>query len=126
MAIGQDLELELLDLTQMVIVYVDQNIVPLELRMNDFSRSFSNEAHQLQVELLELRRQLQELAVQNSDGQDVSLCLEIAVEDTDEIIAERSEYIFATTNIVITFSLRLRRRPIYLVVLVPVGLSSLL
>ena len=125
-AFGQDLEQELLETIEQAISYLDLNVVPLELRMQGFSRTFGNEVRQLQVETIELRRQLQELAVQNSDGQDVSLCLEIAVEDADHIITERGEYIFASTNIEITLNSTLHRRPIELLVLVPVGPSSLL
>ena len=111
-AFGQDLEQELLDTIEQAISYLDLNVIPLECRMQGFSGIFNNEVHQMQAERLDLRRQLEELAVENSNGQDISICLEIAVQDSDGIIAERGEYIFATTNIEFTFSFRLHLRPI--------------
>ena len=93
MASGQDPEKDLLDLIEQSVAYTYQYTTPLGCRMASFSRSLSSEASHLQYEELELKRRLRELALQISNGQDVSLCLEIALEDADRIFDDRGEYI---------------------------------
>ena len=68
---------------------VDGYIDPLVEKMMDFGDNLVVESKLLETEESDLRRELQELAIYLSDGQDVTICLDIALEDSDDIFQNR-------------------------------------
>ena len=93
MVFGQNPEQDLLDLIDQANANMNQYTNPLVARMVAFGNSFGEEDQLLQTEANDLRRELEELAVQNSNGKDVTICLQIALEDAERIFADRGEYI---------------------------------
>ena len=71
---------------------LDQYIYPLSARISAFDKTFSEETQTLQAEQADLRRKLQELAVQISNGNDATICLDIALDDVERIFKNRGMY----------------------------------
>jgi hypothetical protein len=92
MAFGQDPEQVLLDLIAQANADKSGYINPLVDRMIAFGNSFAEEDSLLQTGADDLRRELQELAMQLSNGQDVTICSDIALEDAERIFTDRREY----------------------------------
>ena len=101
MAFGQDAEQELLDLIDQANEEMDEYMYPLVARSVAFSNSLVDESKLLQEEEDDLRRELEELAVQNSNGQDVTICLQIALEDADRISRDRGIYLFICSRSIV-------------------------
>ena len=57
-----------------------------------FDNTFVEETQTLEEEEADLRRKLQELAVQISNGNDVTICLDIALDDVERIFKNRRMY----------------------------------
>ena len=68
---------------------IDTYISPLIYRIQVFDNGFIDEAKRLETEEADLRKELEELAMYLSDGQDVTICLDIAPEDADDIFQNR-------------------------------------
>jgi hypothetical protein len=60
--------------------------------MEAFVNTYAEETRTLEEEEADLRRKLQELAVQISNGNDVTICLDIALEDDERIFKNRGMY----------------------------------
>ena len=68
-------------------------INPLVERYTDIGNSFGDEDRQLQEEYTTLREELENMTLQLSDGKlNVSLCLNIALEDAYRIYQDRGTY----------------------------------
>ena len=69
---------------------MDGYVNPLLARITTFSEKFVEEENTLETEQADLRTELQELAIRLSDGKDVTICLQIALEDDERIYQNRS------------------------------------
>ena len=89
---------EIFDHDIMTLIYTTEKVInlevsPLRWRVQGFSDEIDSEYSRLDSEEALLRRALQYLAVDISgNAADVSICLDIALEDADRIFANRSKY----------------------------------
>ena len=70
-------------------------IVPLAERVGAYDNMIAYEDGRLNAEWEALRLDLQNLALElNKNGSDVSICLDIALEDLERIFTDRGNYSF--------------------------------
>jgi hypothetical protein len=87
----EDYEIDLMTLISSTQKITSLEVSPVRWRAERFSEEISFEYSRLQSEEILLRKELQYLAVDLSTGNtDVSICLDIALEDADKIFTNRS------------------------------------
>ena len=83
-------EQDVLDLINQTNEEIEQYILPLTTRMQAFGSEIGNEARRLATERDDLRQELRLLAVDlNTNNLDVSVCLDIALDDVDKAFGQR-------------------------------------
>ena len=79
-----------MDLIRQTVYFVDIYLTPLTGRVSSFNVEVGNEYQRLETEKSDLREQLQLLAIElKPEDADVSICLDIALEDVDGIFTNR-------------------------------------